>query len=285
MKQFSSLTDTFPLCNGYEIPCVGYGTWQTPDGETAVRSVLEALRIGYRHIDAAACYNNENSVGQGIAASGVDRKDLFVTSKVWNTERGYDKTLAAFDRSLADLGLDYLDLYLIHWPASHSQFDNWRELNLETWRAMMRLYQEGRVRAIGVCNFLPHHLEALLDADVPPMVNQIEFHPGQMQQETIQYCRERQMLIEAYSPLGTGKMLNNPELKRVAGKYGKSVAQICLRWALQNGVLPLPKSVTPSRILENTQIFDFEISDVDMGYINSLPYIGGSGNHPDSVSF
>lgn len=285
MKKLNSLTDTIQLSNGYSIPCLGYGTWQTPDGDTAIRSVKEAIRVGYRHIDAAACYENEESVGKGILESGIDRKELFITSKVWNSERGYEKTLAAFEKSLSDLGLDYLDLYLIHWPASSSQFENWEELNVETWRAMIKLYKEGRIKAIGVCNFMEHHLKALMDMEITPMVNQIEFHPGQMQMETVNYCRKHGMLIEAYSPLGTGKMMGNPQLAQIAEKYHKSVAQICLRWELQNGVVPLPKSVTPSRILENSQIFDFEIKQEDMEYINALPYIGGSGNHPDKVEF
>lgn len=285
MKKMSKLTDSFQLLNGYSIPCLGYGTWQTPDGNTAVHSVKQALQIGYRHIDAAACYENEESVGQGIRESGIDRSELFVTSKVWNSERGYKKTLAAFEKSLSDLKLDYLDLYLIHWPASSSQFENWEELNSETWRAMTELYKSGKVRSIGVCNFLPHHLEALMQSDITPMVNQIEFHPGQMQPEVLNYCRKNNILVEAYSPLGTGRMLTNPTLKKIADKYDRSVAQICIRWALQNEVLPLPKSITPSRILENSQVFDFDIDDSDMHFINALPYIGGSGNHPDTVTF
>ena len=280
-----SLKDTFHLNNGYEIPCVGFGTWQTPDGETAVMAVSEAIRAGYRHIDTAACYNNEVGVGQGIMASGIEREKLFVTSKVWNTERGYEKTIAAFEKTLADLGLDYLDLYLIHWPASASQYDNWEKINLETWRAMTELYKAGRIKSIGVSNFMSHHLEALMKTEVPPMVNQIEYHPGLMQAETVDYCKKHNILVEAWSPLGTGRMLNNETLKSIAAKYGKSVAQLCIRWCLQNGVLPLPKSVTPSRITENTGVFDFEITAEDMRSINDMPYFGGSGLHPDEVNF
>ncbi|WP_462405470.1 aldo/keto reductase [Gracilibacillus sp. Marseille-QA3620] len=278
-------SSNYTLSNGYEIPCVGFGTWQTPDGETAVASVKKAIEAGYRHIDTAAVYGNEESVGKAIRESGVAREDLFITSKVWNTERGYESTLKAFDVTMEKLGLDYLDLYLIHWPASSSQFDNWVELNKETWRAMVELYQAGRIRAIGVSNFLVHHLEPLMDAEVKPMVNQIEFHPGQMQEETVRFCKENGILIEAWSPLGTGRMLTNETLMAIAKEYDKSVAQLCVRWCLQNEVLPLPKSVTPSRIEENLNVFDFTIKDEDMETINAMEYFGGSGSHPDEVKF
>lgn len=218
MTKLSSMIDTFQLCNGYRIPCIGYGTWQAPDGETTVKSVKEAVKVGYRHIDTAACYGNEKSVGQGIRESGIDRSQLFITSKVWNTERGYETTLAAFEKSLKDLGVDYLDLYLIHWPASPSQFDDWEKINAETWRAMIQMYKAKKVRAIGVSNFMKHHLRALLEMEVKPMVNQIEFHPGQMQRETVDYCRANGMLIEGFSPLGTGKMLSNPDLMEIADR-------------------------------------------------------------------
>ena len=280
-----TLQDSFVLNNGVKIPCVGFGTWQIPDGETAVAAVREALGVGYRHIDTAAAYGNEVSVGEGIRASGLARSEVFVTSKLWNTERGYDKTMAAFEKTVSDLGLDYLDLYLIHWPAAANQFENWQDINLSTWKAMTELYKAGRIRAIGVSNFLPHHLQALMESEVQPMVNQIEFHPGQMQKETLQYCKEHGILVEAWSPLGTGRMLNNETLKTIAGKYKKSVAQLCIRWCLQNGVLPLPKSVTPSRIKENAAVFDFEITAEDMSAINSMAYCGGSGLHPDKIDF
>ncbi|WP_315110777.1 aldo/keto reductase [Clostridium intestinale] len=281
----NKMSDDFILSNGYKIPCVGFGTWQTPDGATAVTSVKAALSAGYKHIDTATVYGNEKSVGTGIAESKVSREELFVTSKVWNKDRGYEKTIAAFNKTLSDLGLDYLDLYLIHWPANAKQFSNWDELNLETWRAMTELYKEGKIRAIGVSNFLPHHLKSLMKTEIPPMVNQIEFHPGQMQNETMDYCKKHNMLVEAWSPLGTGRMLSNETLKEISAKYNKSVAQLCIRWCLQNEVLPLPKSVTPSRIKENTEIFDFVISDEDMSTINSMEYCGGSGMNPDEVKF
>ncbi|MEI0701425.1 aldo/keto reductase [Brachyspira intermedia] len=282
---FNSLKDTFTLNNGYKIPCIGFGTWQTPDGETAVNSVIEAIKSGYKHIDTAAIYGNEKSIGKAIKESGINRNELFITSKVWNKDRGYKTTLAAFEKTINDLQIDYLDLYLIHWPASVNKFNDWDNINLETWRAMTELYKAGKIKSIGVSNFMPHHLKSLMETEVKPMVDQIEFHPGFMQEETFKYCNDNNILVEAWSPLGTGKMLDNETLKIVASKYNKSVAQICIRWCLQNNTLPLPKSVTASRIKENTEIFDFVISDEDMKTINAMEYCGGSGHHPDKVNF
>lgn len=279
------LMETFTLANGVEIPCVGFGTWQTPDGETAVNAVKAALADGYRHIDAAAIYGNEESVGRAIAESGVPRDELFVTSKLWNDEHGYETTLRAFDKTLKDLGLEYLDLYLIHWPVPVKFRNDWQKKNAETWQAFEELYNEGRIRAIGVSNFLPHHVEELKKtAKIMPMVNQIEYHPGLMQKEVVEYSQKEGMLIEAYSPLGTGKMLGNETLKGIADKYGKSVAQICIRWVLQNDVLPLPKSVTPSRIADNAKVFDFEIAADDMAAINAMVDPDGPTNDPDNFS-
>ena len=280
-----SLHDKIQLNNGYEIPCLGFGTWQIPDGGAAVSAIVKAIELGYRHIDAAAVYANEGSVGQGIKESGISRSELFITSKVWNTMRGYKETFQAFDKSLNDLKLDYLDLYLIHWPATEKQFSNWESINLETWYAMRDLYNEGRIKAIGVSNFKPHHLKALIQTGVRPVVNQIEFHPGLMQLETVSFCLENKILIEAWSPLGQGKILGNRVLLEMARRYDKSVAQICIRWCLQNGVVPLPKSVNFSRIEENSKVFDFEISNEDMYAINNLQDIVGSGLDPDIINF
>ena len=279
------LTDTFTLSNGVNIPCIGFGTWQAPDGDIATEAVKSALKAGYRHIDTAAIYRNEESVGRAIRESGIDRSEIFVTTKLWNKCRSYELAYAAFDRSISKLGLDYVDLYLIHWPASPSQYDNFDEINLSTWKAMTELYKAGRIKSIGVSNFMPHHLEALMKTEVAPMVNQIEFHPGFIQEETVKYCKENGIPVEGWSPLGSGRVLSDERLIKIAEKYGKSVAQICIRYSLQHGVLPLPKTVTESRIIENANVFDFELSCADMAEIDSYEVFGESGFHPDKADF
>ena len=243
------LTSSFMLNNGLSIPCVGYGTFQTPNDETCA-AVLEAIKVGYRHIDTAAFYGNEEGVGEAVRKSGVPREQLFITSKVWNSDRGYEKTKAAFAKTMKNLQMEYLDLLLIHWPANRKQFgDAAKGINAETWRAMEELYQDGKIKAIGLSNFLPHHIDELMEtAQIKPMVNQIEFHPGWAQTDIVEYCLKNDIVVEAWSPLGRKDALENETLKSIAAKYGKSVAQLCIRWVLQHGVLPLPKSVTPSRI-------------------------------------
>ena len=273
------------LSNGVAIPSIGYGTWQTPEGEECIGATLRALDFGYRHIDTAAIYRNEMSVGEAVKRSGIAREDVFLTSKVWNKCRGYDMVMSAFERTVGKLGVDYLDLYLIHWPASKKQYENPDEINLDTWRAMTELYKAGRIKAIGVSNFKPHHLAPLMETEVAPMVNQIEYHPGYMQNETVEFCKKNGIALEAWSPLGSGRVLSDPDLSRIAEKYGKSVAQICIRWCLQNGVIALPKSVTESRIKQNLEVFDFEISEEDMNFINSMGEVGYSGLDPDEVDF
>ena len=274
------------LSNGCAIPSLGFGTFLTPDGEACINAVKEAIATGYTHIDTAAVYGNECSVGEGVRQSGKQRQDLFITSKVWNSERGYDKTLRACEKTLKDLRMDYLDLYLIHWPANTLQFgDRAESINMDTWKAMERLADEKLVRSIGLSNFYPHHIAPILaKANMAPTVDQIEFHPGLLQKETVELCRENGILVEAWSPLGRGKLLDNTMLKEIAAKYGKTPAQVTLRWVLQKGVLPLVKSVHADRIRENIQIFDFVISDEEVSAIDNLPdsRIGG---HPDQVRF
>lgn len=279
-------THSFSLSNGVCIPSVGFGTYQA-EGSSVVEPIKQAVSAGYRHIDTAAVYNNENSVGQAIRECGVSRSELFITSKVWNTERGYAKTQAAFEKTLSDLGLDYLDLYLIHWPANHKQFgDRAEQINADTWKALEDLYESGKVKAIGLSNFLKPHISSLMKtANIAPMVDQIEFHPGWTQDETVAFCQEHQIVVEAWSPLGRRAVLENETLQALAAKYNKSVAQLCIRWALQRRIVPLPKSTTPSRIKENFDVFDFTISDQDMNTINRLKDLGGQCLLPDDIDF
>lgn len=283
----NTIKDTYRLSNGVQIPCVGFGTWQTPDGEVAVSAVKEALSAGYRHIDTAAAYENEKSVGRAVRESGIARKEVFVTSKLFNPDHGYDRTMRAFDATMKELGFDYLDLYLIHWPNPVSFPSSWKEANAGSWKAFEELYQAGRIRAIGVSNFRPHHLSALMEtAKVTPMVNQIRLCPGDVHLETVDFCAKLGILLEAYSPLGLGRIMDVASVQEIAQRHGKSAAQVALRWSLQKGFLPLPKSVTPERIRQNAELFDFALSDADMAAIDSVePGICGSWRDPDTISF
>ncbi len=281
-----SITDTYILSNGIHIPCVGFGTWQVQDGQTAVNAVAAALKAGYRHIDTAQAYGNEESVGQAIAQSGVPREEIFLTSKLANPIRGYQETLDAVEQSLNKLQTDYADLFLLHWPRPVKYKDNWQEKNAQSWKAFETLYQAGKLKAIGVSNFHPHHIEALLKtAEVAPMVNQIRLAPGDTQDEVVAYSRDKGMLLEAYSPLGVGRVFEVPEMQAMAAKYNKSIAQIALRWSLQRGYLPLPKSISPSRIRENTQLFDFALSEEDVNTIANLKGCVGYSADPDNISW
>lgn len=286
MQKLTSLTSDLKLSNGVTIPGLGYGTYQTPP-EDAYRAVTDALAVGYRHIDTAALYGNESGVGQAVKDSGLKREEVFITSKLWNTERGYDKAMAAFEKTLAELGTDYLDLYLIHWPANEKQFgQEAAALNLDTWRAFEDLYKAGKIKAIGVSNFMPNHLEALLaQAEIKPMVNQIEVHPGWPQTEAIRYCQRNDILVEAWAPLGEAAALSNPVLAKIAAKYDHTPAQVCLRWEIQQGILPLPKSVHKERMAENTKLFDFELTEDEMDIIGALRNLGGQCKVPNQVDF
>lgn len=259
----TSLKDTVKLHNGVEMPWFGLGVFKVENGNEATESVKAAIKNGYRSIDTAAIYKNEEGVGIGIKESGVAREELFITSKVWNEDQGYETTLAAFEKSLERLQLDYLDLYLIHWPGKDKYKD--------TWRALEKLYKDGKIRAIGVSNFQVHHLEELLkDAEIKPMVNQVEFHPRLTQKELRDYCKGQGIQLEAWSPLMQGQLLDNEVLTQIAEKHNKSVAQVILRWDLQHGVVTIPKSIKEHRIIENADIFDFELSQEDMDKIDAL---------------
>ena len=274
------------LPTGFTIPTPGFGTYKTPDGEVCVNAVREAIAAGYTHIDTAALYGNECSVGEGVRQSGKPRGELFITSKVWNTERGYDKTLRACEKSLNDLGTDYLDLYLIHWPANARQFgDKADAINVDTWRAMERLVEEKVVRTVGLSNFYSSHMAPVLaSANIAPAVDQIEYHPGLLQEDTIAACRRNGILVEAWSPLGRGRLLDNPVIVKIAERHGKSAAQIILRWVIQNDVLPLVKSVHPERIRENYDLFSFSLDAGEMAAMSALPE-ARFGSHPDTVEF
>lgn len=260
----SNILNTIPLHDGNAIPQLGYGVWQV-ENDSVAEAVKTAIETGYRLIDTAAIYGNEAGVGEGIRASGIDRRDLFVTTKLWNDRHGYDETLAAFDESMERLGLDYLDLYLIHWPAPKIG------LYVKSWEALIRLRDEGRVKSIGVSNFNIGHLQRLLDeTGVLPVVNQIELNPRFQQPELRQYHAEHNIVTESWSPLGHGLLWDNPILNAIANKHGRSLAQVVLRWHIQLGNVVIPKSVTPSRIRENFTIFDFSLDADDMAQIATL---------------
>lgn len=282
---FKNIKDTVKLSNGTEIPCIGLGTWQSSD-DTAKNAVLSALSWGYRLIDTAAAYGNEKGVGAGIAQSGLARSEIFVTSKLRNADHGYKATLDAFELTMEKLGLEYLDLYLIHWPNPVQFRTHWEESTAETWRAFEKLYTDGRIKAIGISNFMPHHIETLMKtAKIKPMVNQLKLCPGITQPETVDYCKKNGIAVEAYSPFGTGLIFSVEDMKKLAQKYGHTVGQICLRWCLQKGFISLPKSANPMRIAENTNIFDFELSNEDMDFISNMTGACGETPDPDNILF
>ncbi|HGQ8173975.1 TPA: aldo/keto reductase [Streptococcus pneumoniae] len=279
--------NTYQLNNGVEISVLGFGTFKAKDGEEAYRAVLEALKAGYRHIDTAAIYQNEESVGQAIKDSGVPREEMFVTTKLWNSQQTYEQTRQALEKSIEKLGLDYLDLYLIHWPNPKPLRENdaWKTRNAEVWRAMEDLYQEGKIRAIGVSNFLPHHLDALLEtATIVPAVNQVRLAPGVYQDQVVAYCREKGILLEAWGPFGQGELFDSKQVQEIAANHGKSVAQIALAWSLAEGFLPLPKSVTTSRIQANLDCFGIELSHEERETLKTIAVQSGAPR-VDDVDF
>ena len=268
------LQDRITLNNDIKMPGFGFGVFKVEDGKVVIDAVKAALSNGYRMIDTAAVYKNEVGVGQAIKEYDIPREELFVTSKVWNDDQGYESTLQAFDESLEKLELDYLDLYLIHWPVSGKYKD--------TWRALEKIYSEGKVRAIGVSNFHVHHLEDLLkDAKVKPVVNQIEYHPHLTQVDVYQFCVANNIQMQAWSPLKKGRILEDPVITEIAKKHGKTATQVILRWDIQNNVVTIPKSVNEHRIKENAAIFDFELTEEDVEKISSLNKNDRTGSNPD----
>ncbi len=260
------------------MPWFGLGTFKTPDGDAVENAVHWALAAGYRSIDTASLYGNETGVGRAIKTSNVPRNEIFVTTKVWNSDQGFKRTFAAFEASLQRLGMDYVDLYLIHWPV--------RGKYQETWRALEEIYQSGQVRAIGVSNFMIHHLEDLLNsANITPMVNQVEFHPYLQQPDLQRFCRQHNIQLEAWSPIMRGRVMDVPELVELGGKYGKSPVQITLRWMLQREIVTIPKSVRQERIINNALVFDFSLTEAELAMIDDLDRGARIGPDPNNFDF
>ncbi|WP_455930776.1 aldo/keto reductase [Priestia aryabhattai] len=277
-----NLQDTVTLHNGVKMPGFGLGVFKVEEGPELVNAIKVAIKHGYRSIDTAAIYGNEEGVGQGIREglkeAGISRENVFVTSKVWNADLGYDATIAAYETSLKKLGLDYLDLYLIHWPVEGKY--------KEAWRALETLYKEGKVKAIGVSNFQVHHLKDLMeDAEIKPVINQVEYHPRLTQKELQAFCEKHHIQLEAWSPLMQGELLDNEVLTEIANKHNKSVAQVILRWDVQNGIITIPKSTKEHRIVENASIFDFELNKEEMERIDELNQNHRVGPDPDNFDF
>lgn len=276
-----SIYDCFKLNNDMKIPCVGFGTYKAAEGNN-VEILKIAIEAGYRYFDTASFYQTEDFLGQAIRESNLPREDFFLVSKMWKDEMGYQQTKDALEKSLKRLGTDYLDIYLIHWPRPSADCENWKELDLETWRAMEELQKEGKIRGLGLSNFLPHHIKIILEnGTVKPVVNQLELHPGYMQQAAVQYCKEHGIQMQAWSPIGRRRILEDGLILELAGKYQVSSAQLCLRFLLQNDIIPLPKSSSMERMKQNMDLFHFEISEEDVSRLATMPQAGWSGEHPD----
>ena len=276
-----SIYDCFKLNNDMKIPCVGFGTYKAAEGNN-VEVLKTAIESGYRYFDTASFYQTEDFLGRAIRESNLPREDFFLVSKMWKDEMGYQQTKDALEKSLKRLGTDYLDIYLIHWPRPSADCENWKELDLETWRAMEELQKEGKIRGLGLSNFLPHHIKNILEnGTVKPVVNQLELHPGYMQQAAVQYCKEHGIQMQAWSPIGRRRILEDGLILELAGKYQVSPAQLCLRFLLQNDIIPLPKSSSMERMKQNMDLFHFEISEEDVSRLATMPQAGWSGEHPD----
>ena len=271
----------FTLSNGLKLPAIGFGTYKAAQGGDAA-VIQAAIDAGYRYFDTASYYGTEPFVAEAVRRSGLPRGDFLVASKLWKTDMGYDGAKAAFQRTLDALNTDYIDVYMIHWPLPEPGFADWKDLDAETWRALEELYRQGKIRALGVSNFLPHHLENIIrQGSVTPALAQLEFHPGHTQEAAVRYCQERGILVQAWSPMGRGRVLADPLIVELAKKYGATPAQICLRFDLQKGVMPLPKASSPERMRENLNCLSFEIEQEDFWRIETMPPLGWSGEHPD----
>ena len=276
-----SIDDTYTLSSGLKIPCMGFGTYNPQSGNN-VEIIKTAIDAGYRYFDTASLYETERALGQAVKESGVTRENLFIVSKLWMDEMGYHETKKAFERSLNRLQMDYLDMYLIHWPKRSEDDIDWKERSMETWGAMEELYAQGKIKGLGLSNFLPHHMEHICNnAKAMPVADQLEVHPGYLQENTCSFCREKQIMVQAWSPLGRSKLLEDPLLVRLGAKYGKSPAQICLRFLVQKEIIPLVKASSTARMRENADIFDFEIDRDDMSLLSCMPQTAWSGEHPD----
>ena len=281
-KEFTSINSTFTLNDGNKITCVGFGTWKIRENENGEQIIVDAINSGFRHFDSAALYKSETSIGKAIKKSGISRSELFITSKVWKDDLCPEKARLSLENSLRDLQTDYVDLLLIHWPKASRKDNNWQEKLAVTWQEFIKMRTEGLVKSIGVANFLPHHFAAL-QSDILPCINQIEFHPGYLQEDAYAYSVNHNILVEAWRPLGQGGLIGNEKVKDIAAKHNKSTAQILLRYSLQRGVLPLPKTTHLERMLENQKLFDFALSDKEMSELNNLPLCAWSGEHPDTA--
>ncbi len=277
----NSISDCYTLNNGMQIPCMGFGTYKAAEGNDAT-VIKTAIEAGYRYFDTASLYYTEEALGQAIKESGIPREEFFIVSKMWTDQMGYENVKLALEETLTKLQMDYLDIYLIHWPRGSENYDEWKSIVSGTWKAMEELQKEGKIRALGLSNFLPHHMKHVLEiCEIKPVVNQLELHPGYMQYATVKYCEEYDIRVQAWSPLGRFRMADNPLLIQLANKYQVTFAQLCLRFLIQLGIIPLPKASSMERMKQNMDVFGFEIEDEDMYRILTMPECGWSGEYPD----